>query len=316
MYGYLKLPYTKEKKPERNQKKEQSVMGALKSVASGDFSDIDGIASSLSKGVSALDEINSKFNVIGMTQLLADGKISNSDALNYLCTGLAPQLGYTAVAMGYQSVDALKSALSSGNLNVGQFFSSMGRFTDYLSEQAVLANINKEQVIFIDLVLSENFTKAAETAERRVQSGQTLAEFVHILPPYGDLNCQFIEKVNYAKDEFEWQLDYLINKKVPITVQLGAEEYPGYVLTKHNPIKDRPVNGYEYTLNFKKINVGSVEIRKINIQSLKAAKSTQIVNVVKNPAGGDKTESKKNLGGIKEIWADANQAYNDFMNNN
>lgn len=315
MYGYLKLPYTKVKKPEREQKKEQSIMGALKSVVSGDFSDLDGIASSISKGVSILDEVNSKFNVVGMTQLLRDGKVSSSDALNYMCTGLAPQLGFTSVAMGYQSVDALKSALSSGNLNVGQFFSSIGRFTDYLSEQTTLANINKEQVIFIDLVLAESFTKAAETAERRVQSGQTLTEFVHILPPFADLSCQFIEKVNYSKDEFEWQLDYLINKKMPITIQLGADEYPGYLLTKHNPVKDRPVNGYEYTLNFKKICVGSVETRKINIQSLKV-KTAQSINVVRNIYGGDKTETKKNLGGIKEIWADASQAYNDFMNNN
>ena len=67
MYGYLKLPYTKVKKPEREQKKELSIMGALKSVVSGDFSDLDGIASSISKGVSILDEVNSKFNVVGMT---------------------------------------------------------------------------------------------------------------------------------------------------------------------------------------------------------------------------------------------------------
>lgn len=313
MYAYIKLPYTKVKKPERNQKKEQSILGSLKSVANGDFSDADGIFSQISEGVSMLDEINSKFSVVAMSQMLMDGNVGSKDALDYLCTGLAPQLGFTSVALGFQSIGAMKEALSGGNIDAGQFLSSLGDVTGYLADQEKLNNINKEEVIFLDLVLSESFTKAAETAERRVQKGQTLSSFIHNLPITGELTCQFIEGKNYSKSEFDWQLDYLRNRQVTFTLQLGDDEFTGYALTNYLPSRNSAIQGFEYNLSFKHIDLGSVATKKINIRELNA-KYQQSANIVKNP-DNDKTENKQNLGGIKEIYSDAKGAYDDFLNN-
>lgn len=315
MYGYIRLPYIKVKKPERNQIKEQSITGALKSVISGDFTDADGVFSQVSKGVSLLNDVDSKFSVVAMTQLVKDGKISSDDALNYLATGLAPQLGLTSVALGYQSIDAMKSALKAGTINSGQFLSSLGDFTEHLAEEEAIRNINKEEVIFLDLVLAESFTKLAETAERRVEIGQPVSSYIHNLPPTGNLVCQFIEGVNYTQDEFNWQLDYLRDKQVQIILQLGDNAYPGYVLTNYTYNKDKAVNGFEYNLDFKLIRVGSVETQKINIREL-YAKYKGSTNIVKNPADNkvaEKTESKSDVGGIKEIYLDAKAGYEEFM---
>ncbi len=318
MYGYIRLPYIKVKKPERNQKEEQSIMGSLKSVVTGDLSDVDSVFSQISKGVSFLGSVDAKFSVVAMTQLMSDGQVSSDDALNYLCTGLAPQLGFTSAALGYQSMDAMKAALKSGTINSGQFFSSLGNFTELLAEQEAVRDINREEVIFLDLVLKESFTKAAETAERRVEKGQPLSSFIHNLPPTGELVCQFIEGVNYTQDEFNWQLDYLREKYVQITLQLGDDAFSGYVLTNYTYDKDKPANGFEYRLNFKHISVGTVETKKINIRELDS-KYQQVANIVKNPVdakAAEKTETKSNIGGVKEIYADVKSAYDDFMNNN
>lgn len=310
-YAYIKLPYTKVAKPERNQKKEKSVIGALKSVISGDFEDSDGVFSTLAQSVSKLNELNSKFSIVAMTQMLKDGKVGSSQAVNYLCTGLAPQLGFTSVALGYQSLDGMKAALTGGDFNPGQLLSSLSSSMNYFAAQETLRNINKEEVIFLDLVTSENFSNPSETAERRVQNGQTLSQFIHNLPPTGKLSCQFKEGANYSKDEFNWQLKYLREKKVPFTLQIGEDEYPGYVLTEYNPHKESAIGGFDYDLSFKKINRGSVFYQKINIRELTS--KNQNINIVKNPAASDKTESKTNIGGIKEIWADAKGAYESYF---
>ena len=97
MYAYIILPYVKVKNKQRNQSKEGFSVGSLMSSAKNlNFTGKDGVFSQISKGVGQLNDINSKFSVVAMTQLAKDGKISNSQALNYFCTGFANQLQATA----------------------------------------------------------------------------------------------------------------------------------------------------------------------------------------------------------------------------
>ena len=76
-------------------------------------------ASLVSEGV---DTIGNKFSGIALTQLLTNGKISNDTAFDYLTQGFPKALGMTSVAMGFQSVEQLKTALKNENgVNIQQF---------------------------------------------------------------------------------------------------------------------------------------------------------------------------------------------------
>ena len=132
-------------------------------------------ASLLSEGV---DVIGNKFSGIALTQLLTNGKISNETAIDYLTQGFPKALGMTSVAMGFQSVEQLKTALTNENgVNVQQFITSFQNFGQALSDlsgqQEKRSNINGFDVIEIDAVISDSRSYQSETPDRRVESGQT-----------------------------------------------------------------------------------------------------------------------------------------------
>lgn len=318
MYAYIKFPMQQAERPERNQKKEGFSFGALATSAlKMDFEGKDGVFAQIAQGVGQLEDLNAKFSIIAMSQLLKDGKVSSEDALNYFFTGFAPQLGNVAVAMGYQSLGAMKEALRNGTINGGQFMSSFGGFIEYMADQSVTRNINKQENIIVDLVISESISKISETAERRVQVGQTLTEFIHNMPETYEFTCMFINGVTYdTKEEFEWLLDDLRDSKIEVTVQIGENEHTNLVLTNYTPTRSSAIGGFEYILSFKKIKRGSVELKKINIQELTARyqKTANIINNLVDDKAKEKTESKNNLGGLKEILFDAKQAYDSFTN--
>ena len=54
------------------------------------------------------DAILNKFSGIAMGQLLADGKITNKNALDYLFLGALPALNQTYAALGYSGVEQMK----------------------------------------------------------------------------------------------------------------------------------------------------------------------------------------------------------------
>ena len=150
MYGYIILPYVKTKNTERNQSKEKFSIGSLMTSAKNlNFTGKDGVFSQISKGVGQLNDLNTKFSVVAMTQLAKDGRVSNEEALNYLCTGFANQMQMTAVSMGYQTVDACKQALFNGTIDGTQFLSNIGKFTSLLSRQDEITNIKCDSCFFL-----------------------------------------------------------------------------------------------------------------------------------------------------------------------
>lgn len=298
MYAYIILPYIKTKNKQRDQAKEGFSLGSLMTSAKNmNFTGKDGVFSQISKGVGQLNDINSKFSVIAMAQLAKDGRISNKDAINYFCTGFSNQLGLTAVSMGYQTVDACVSALKDGSINGTQFLSNIGKYTSFLSRQDDIVNINREQVIIIDSVLSEQpGDRQIETAERRVENGQTLTEFLHNMPETFTLNCAFYEGENYTWSDFKGYMDYLIDKKTEVTLQLGDDAYNHLVLTQFTPNRDTPTSARTYDLGFKKLGVGSVSTVIIENQYLN--KKEIETPIVDNPIDNERksiTEDTKYL---------------------
>jgi len=290
MYAYIILPYIKVKNRQRDQAKEGFSVGSLMTSAKNlNFTGKDGVFSQISKGVGELNDINSKFSVIAMTQLAKDGNISNTEALNYFCTGFANQLQATAISMGYQTVDACIEALKNGSINGTQFLSNIGKYTALLSRQEDVSNINREQIIIIDSVLSEQAgDRQIETSERRVENGQTLNEFLHNMPETFTLNCAFYEGENYTWSDFKSYMDYLIEKKTEVTLQLGDDAYNHLVITQFTPNRDTPTTARTYDLGFKKLGVGSVSTVIIENQYLN--KKQNETPIVDNPVDEQRKE--------------------------
>lgn len=299
MYAYIILPYIKTKNKQRDQAKEGFSVGSLMTSAKNlNFTGKDGVFSQISKGVGQLNDINSKFSVIAMAQLAKNGNISNRDAINYFCTGFSNQLGLTAVSMGYQTVDACVEALKNGTINGTQFLSNIGKYTALLSRQEDISNINREQIIIIDSVLSEQVgDRQIETAERRVENGQTLNEFLHNMPETITLNCAFYEGENYTWSDFKAYMDYLIEKKTEVKLQLGDDCYEHLVLTQFTPNRDFPTTARTYDLGFKKLTVGSVKTTIIENEYLD--KKENQVNIVDNPVD----EKRKDITEDTKYWS-------------
>ena len=231
------------------------------------------------------DTIANKFSGIALTQLLKDGKITNETAFNYLTQGFPKALGMTSVAMGFQSVEQLKTALKNG-LNVQQFITSFQNFGGALSELTGLNETRKDvegfDVIELDAVVDDSRSYSSETPDRRVESGQTYQEFIHNMPDMITLQCVLQDGRRYTGDEFEDILLNLRNRKIAINIILGDTTKESYVLTNFNPTRES-MGGYNYSLEFKKIQVGDVELVSLNISSLLKSTVTSVISNALNP---------------------------------
>lgn len=231
------------------------------------------------------DTIANKFSGIALTQLLKDGKITNETAFNYLTQGFPKALGMTSVAMGFQSIEQLKTALKNG-LNVQQFVTSFQNFGGALSELAgfneTRKNVEGFDVIELDAVVDDSRSYSSETPDRRVESGQTYQEFIHNMPDMITLQCVLQDGRRYNGDEFEDILLNLRNRKIAINIILGDTTKESYVLTNFNPTRES-MGGYNYSLEFKKIQVGDVELVSLNISSLFKSTVTSVVGNALNP---------------------------------
>nr|DAN24458.1 MAG TPA: hypothetical protein [Caudoviricetes sp.] len=215
------------------------------------------------------DEIANKFSGIALTQLLTQGKISNETAFGYLTQGFPQALNQTAIAMGFQSVEQLKTALKSENgVNVQQFIKSFQNFgsalSDFFTGQKTRENTEGYEVIEVDATLSDRRNYSAETPDRRVQSGQTYQEYIHNLPDMLNLECYLQDGRNYSGDEFEDILLNLRERKIAVNVVLGDNIKENVVLTNFTPARGASA-GYAYSLEFKKIAVGKVQLVPLNI---------------------------------------------------
>ena len=213
-----------------------------------------------------MNTIGSKFSGIAVTQALLDGKVTSKEALDYLFMGFAPALGVQGSLMGYSGLNQMKEALFDGSINVGAFVSGFTRtlkgatdLKDMLTNKQARTSAN---VIQFDLTISHNETMQSETPDRRVQSGQSLNEFVHNMPKTFEVQCALQEGKRYSKAEFRAILDYLRNRKEVVQLVLGDELFDNLILTNFNSSNDCSKSGMDYTLSFKRITRSDVTTDK------------------------------------------------------
>lgn len=273
MYCAILIPQQINEEEERDEGLFADITGKLMSgVTSGGLS-FDNVTTVMKNTASVLiegkDALTNKFAGIGLTQLLTQGKITNETAFGYLTQGFPQALNQTAIAMGFQSVEQLKTALKSENgVNVQQFikaFENAGTaLTNFFAGQQTRDNVEGFDVIEIDATIKDQRTYTAETPDRRVQSGQTYQEYIHNLPDMFTLDCALQENRNYSSDDFEDILVNLRQRKISVNVILGETTKESIVLTNFTPVRGSYA-GLKYTLEFKKINVGSAQLVPLNI---------------------------------------------------
>lgn len=207
--------------------------------------------------------IGSKFSGIAVTQALINGKVTSREALDYLFMGFAPALGVQGSLMGYSGLNQMKEALFDGSINVGAFVSGFTRTLKGATDlKDMLTKKNVEiapNVVEFDLTISHSESYQSETPDRRVQSGQSLNEYVHNMPETIEVQCALQEGKRYSKAEFRAILEYLRNRKETVQLVLGDEIFDSLILTNFNPNHDCTKSGMDYTLSFKKIHRSDIQ---------------------------------------------------------
>lgn len=233
-------------------------------------------------GVETAQEVTSdnvnKFSGIALAQMLSDGKVTNQAALDYLFLGFAPALDQQALSMGYSGVTQMKDAIANGKINVGSFVSGFSKTlksaTDYANGIKNKMEQKKNNIIEIDIVLNHNEQYQSEAPDRRVEKGPSYAEVLHNLPEIFSLECDFSELKNKGKMstiDFKGYLKQLRDSKQPFGMVFSdggneIEEYKDVVLQNFNPSVLGARSGLDYTLELKKVHIGSVELTPITIQ--------------------------------------------------
>lgn len=219
--------------------------------------------------------ITSKFSGIAVAQALMDGSVSAREAADYLFMGFAPALGVQGSLMGYSGLSQMKDALMDGSINVGGMISGFTRtlkggvdLKDMLTNKQ---NKTSANVIQFDLTISHSENYQSETPDRRVQSGQSLNEFVHNMPETIEVQCALQEDRRYSKAEFRAILQYLRNRKDVVSLVLGDEMFDNLILTSFSPSHDCTRSGMDYSLSFKKVNLCDVNLKtEVTVQQTPA----------------------------------------------
>lgn len=205
----------------------------------------------------AFGVIGSKFSGIAVAQALIDGKVTSKEALDYLFMGFAPAIGVQGSLMGYSGLNQIKDALSNGHIDVGAFVSGLRRtikggvdFKDMITRKD---NQTAANVIEIDLTLSHSESYQSETPDRRVQSGQSLNEYIHNMPETFSISCALQEGKRYSKAEFTAIMKTIRDRKDVISLILGDDIFENVVLTDYSPSVDNTKSGMDYSLSFKKV---------------------------------------------------------------
>ena len=293
-YGALILPYDiklakEENKPDTDPKdttkKEGKIKSALKKAGNATKNAITHPGQSIKSLVKYMsdkrniDKLGSTFGVIGdkfsgiaVAQAIMDGKVTSREALDYLFMGFAPALGVTGSLFGYSGIMQMKEALFNGRIDVGGFIygfrTTLKGIVD-LKDMITKGNVQKSaNVLEFDLTISHSETYQSETPDRRVQSGQSLNEYVHNMPVTFEVQCALQEGKRYSKAEFRAILDNLRKSKMVVSLVLGDEIFDNLILTNFNPNHDCSKSGMDYTLSFKQILWGEIETdREVHVQT-------------------------------------------------
>ena len=211
-----------------------------------------------------MNDVMSKFSGIAITQAIMDGKITSREALDYLFMGFAPALGVQGSLMGYSGLNQMKDALFDGTINVGAFISGFTRTLQGITDLKDML-LKKEtqvaaEVLEFDLTISHNEQYQSETPDRRVQSGQSLQEYVHNLPETFDVQCALQEGKRYSKAEFR---SILLNTARDNSA--GRAQLINAMMSVNNKQTKRegPVIIYSYIpLNAQQLKAENIEINK------------------------------------------------------
>lgn len=254
-----------------------------------------------------INDVESKFSGIALTQAIINGRITSQEALDYLFMGFAPALGVQGSLMGYSGLNQMKDALFNGTINVGSFISGFTRTLKGMTDLKDLLTKKKTQVagqvIEFDLTVSHSENYQSETPDRRVQSGQSLQEYVHNLPETFDVQCALQEGKRYSKAEFRAILLYLRDRKETVQLILGDEIFDSLILTAFNPSHDCTKSGMDYTLSFKKVNRSDVQTNaEVNIVKIPVDKlRKELENNSAGSTGSLKTQGRGNIKNTKNI---------------
>lgn len=235
-----------------------------------------------------------KYSGIAIAQLLIDGKVTCKSALDYLFLGIAPALNQTGVALGYTSLTQIKTALTNGSINVGQFVSGLSGVLkgiyNIAKDNGAIEEQNANRRIYFDMTLSDSSQYQSETPDRRVEKGNDLSEFCHNLPPTFDVQAELQDGKRYSKEEFRGLLTALRDKMTPVTLYLGDEHFDSVILQNFSPNgQGSQKGGYEYSLQFKQIQVGAVE--EIVITAFATAPSSNVSAGTQAIAGSRQVKS-------------------------
>ena len=218
------------------------------------------------------DKILNKFSGIAVAQLLANGKVTNQEALDYLFLGFAPAMDKVSLALGYSGATQMKDAIANGTINVGSFVNgfctTLKGVTDFKNELLSKQTTKEENAIEIDITLNHSEQYQSETPDRRVQDGINYAEVLNNLTEVFTLDCGLQDGRRYSVADFKSRLTLLRDSKQVFSMNIGDNLVNNLTLLDFSPVVVGPRRGLDYTLQLKKINVGSVELTPITIQAI------------------------------------------------
>lgn len=272
----------------------------IKNVVTNPTQTIDTLAKYMTDERSGFGTITSKFSGIAVAQALMNGGVTTKEAADYLFMGFAPALGVQGSLMGYSGLSQMKEALMSGNIDVGSFLNGFTRtlkggidLKDMLTNKQ---NRTSANVIQFDLTASHSENYQSETPDRRVQSGQSLNEFVHNMPETIEVQCALQEDKRYSKAEFRAIFQYLRNRKDVVSLVLGDEFFDNLILTGFAPSHDCTRSGMDYSLSFKKVNLCGVDLTtEVTVQT--APNLYQDGDTISNLTSGS---GSSKIGGLKK----------------
>lgn len=299
-YGAILIPLEKtETEDVATPKEKNSLKGKLKSAFKNAGSaiknsftnvtqDLKNAANELLEGNdTTMTSLISKFSGIAVAQSILDGKVTSKEALDYLFMGFAPALGVTGSLFGYSGLNQLKDALANGTVNVGAFVSGLTRTIK--GARQLTQNVTNKQsnynIIEIDLTISHNETYQSETPDRRVQSGQSLNEYVHNMPITFNVQCALQDGKRYSQGELRRIVQEIRRTKKTVSLILGDDKFDNLVLTNFTPNNDCSKSGMDYTLSFKKITWSEIDTNtEVTIQKIPV--SLNDTNTILSSTGG------------------------------
>lgn len=283
-FAKIILPYNYRKNEDKaSSKDKQKLKGKLTSAlkkggtaVKNTFQNPTAALNNLSKYMLESDNVNkisNKFSGIALAQLLANGKVENKEALDYLFLGFASAMDKQYISLGYSSITQMKDAIANGTINVGSFLNGFTNiikankdYTDILKAK----NEQKAQNV-IELDITSNFREQyqSEAPDRRVQDGKSFSEVLHNMPEIFSLECGLQDGKRYSVSEFKEILTHLRDSKMVFSLYIDGEEYSNLVLQNFAPTVQGARSGIDYSLELKKVNIGSIELTPITIQPLR-----------------------------------------------